>query len=89
MSENIFDNFNWHSCIGIDCINSGEKQFVTRLPNTKKAMSMFIVAGENTLVHRTTRCLWCFSDDKKSIQPVFGSDVLSEEEVREAMEESK
>jgi len=89
MSENIFDNFNWHSCIGIDCITAGDKQFVTRIPNTKKAMSMFIVAGENTLVHKTTRCLWSISKDKKCIEPVFGSDVLSEEEVKEAMEELK
>jgi len=89
MSENIFDDFNWHSCIGIDCVVGGNKRFVTRLARTKKAMSMFIPAGDNMLVHKTTRCLWSISDDKKCIEPVFGSDVLSEEEVREAMEESK
>lgn len=87
MSNNIFDNFNWHSCIGIDCVAGGDKQFVTKLPVTKKAMSMFIKAGDSMLIHKTTRCLWSLSEDKKCIEPVFGSDVLTEDEVKEAMEE--
>jgi len=44
-------------------------------------MSMFIAASDGLLIHKTTKCLWRISDDKKSIEPVFGSDVLSDEEV--------
>lgn len=87
MSTNIFDDFNWHSCIGIDSVADSGKQFVTKLPATRKAMGMFIKAGDNMLIHKTTRSLWSLSKDKKCIEPVFGSDVLTEEEVREAMEE--
>ena len=88
MSKNIFDDFNWHSCIGMDCVMGGGRRFVTKLPNTKKAMAMFIKAGDAMLIHKTTRCLWSVSEDNKSIQPVFGSDVLTEDEVKEAMEEA-
>jgi hypothetical protein len=48
---------------------------------------MFIVAGENFLIHKTTRCLWKLSDDKKSIEPVFNRDVLTEDDVKAAMTE--
>jgi len=83
------DGFCWHSCIGIDCALDGSKRFVTKLPNNREARSMFLVAGENFLVHKTTKCLWKLSDDKKSIEPVFSSDVLTEDEVKTAMEEKE
>jgi len=51
-------------------------------------MSMFTAAGNNILIHKTTRCLWKISDDKKTIEPVFSSDVLSTEDVKAAMEGS-
>lgn len=90
MSRNdVFDGFSWHSSIGIDSSLAGNKKFLTRLPTTKTAMSMFIRAGENLLIHKTTRCLWKLSDDKQSIEPVFNSDVLTEDDVRAAMEEEK
>ena len=87
--NDIFENFNWHSSIGIDQTLAGDKKFVTRIPNTKRAMSMFEAAGNDLLIHKTTRCLWKLSDDKKGIEPVFSNDVLTEDEVREAMEEGK
>jgi len=85
--EDVFEGFGWHSSIGIDCALDGSRRFVTRLPNTKVAMSMFLAVGNRFLVHKTTRCLWKLSDDKKSIEPVFSSDVLTEDEVKTAMEE--
>jgi hypothetical protein len=87
--EDIFDHFNWHSSIGIDCALDGNKRFVTRLSNTKRARAMFVAAGSNLLIHRTTRCLWKISDDKKCIEPVFGNDVLTEDEVHAVMEETE
>ncbi len=85
----IFEEFNWHSSIGVDSAMEGNKRFVTRIPNTRRARSMFVASGNDLLIHRTTRCLWRISDDKESIEPVFGSDVLSDEEVRDAMEEQE
>lgn len=89
MSPDIFEGFCWHSSIGIDSSIAGSKRFVTKLPNSRQAMSMFEASGGSLLVHKTTRCLWRLSDDKKSIEPVFNSDVLSEDDVKAAMEEVK
>jgi hypothetical protein len=88
-SNDIFENFNWHSSIGIDQTLAGDKRFVTRLPNNRRARAMFEAAGDDLLIHKTTRCLWKLSDDKKGIEPVFSNDVLTEDEVREAMAEEK
>ena len=85
--SDIFENFNWHSSIGIDETLAGNKRFVTRVPNTASVRRMFIAAGDDILIHKTTRCLWKISDDNKSIVPVFSHDVLTEDEVTEAMEE--
>jgi hypothetical protein len=89
VSPDIFEGFCWHSSIGIDSTLEGNKRFVTRLPNTKVALSMFVASGNNLLIHKTTRCLWKMSDDKKTIEPVFSSDVLSLDEVQTAMEGSE
>jgi len=86
MSHDIFEGFCWHSSIGIDSSLEGNKAFVTRIPVSREAMGMFITAGNNRLIHKTTRCLWELSADKKSIVPSFSSDVLSDEDVKAAME---
>lgn len=88
MEQDIFEGFCWHSSIGIDSTLEGNKRFVTRLPNSRQARSMFTSSGNNLLIHKTTRCLWKMSDDKKTIEPVFSSDVLSVDEVKAAMEGS-
>ena len=85
--NDIFENFSWHSSIGIDQTLAGDKKFVSRLPNTASTRLMFVAAGNDILIHKTTRCLWKISDDKKTIQPVFSNDVLTDDEVREAMED--
>lgn len=85
MDKDIFADFNWHSSIGIDATLEGNKRFVTRIGNTKQARSMFVDAGSELLIHKTTRCLWRISDDKKSIEPVFRHDILTEDDVKAAM----
>ena len=79
--EKFFDDFMWHSSIGIDNQLYGNKRFYTKLPNTKKAMSMFIKASDDFLIHKTTQALWRLSEDGGSIEPVFNSDVLKEEDL--------
>jgi len=87
MSTDIFDGFSWHSSIGIDASLDGNRRFVTKLANTQRTRSMFIASGNNMFIHRTTRALWRLSEDKKSIIPAFDTDVLGENEVKEAMQE--
>jgi hypothetical protein len=80
--SDIFEGFDWHSSIGIDASIDGNKQFVSRLPNSKTARTMFTAAGGSMLIHKTTKCLWKISEDQKCIEPVFGSDVLTDDEVK-------
>lgn len=82
----IFEGFGWHSSVGMDCAVDESRKFIAKLPNSVKARSMFTAAGGDYLIHKTTRCLWKLSDDKKCIEPVFSSDVLTEDEVKAAME---
>jgi len=85
MRGDIFEEFSWHSSIGIDDALDGHKRFVTRIANTQRARRQFIAAGggDNILVHKTTRALWKISDDKQSIQPVFATDVLTDDDLAE------
>lgn len=89
MSRDIFEDFLWHSSIGIDATLNGDKQFVTRLPNNKKARSMFTASSDNTLIHKTTKALWKITEDNAAIEPVFATDILTEDDCRDFMEEPK
>jgi len=85
----IFEGFSWHSSIGIDEALDGRKRFVTRIANTTRARCAFVAVagGDNLLVHKTTRALWKVSDDNASIEPVFPTDVLTEEDMSGFMED--
>ncbi len=89
MNDDIFENFAWHSSIGIDESIDGNRKFVTKLPNTAATRRHFVASSEdsNFLVHKTTRSLWRLTEDKKSIQPLFPTDILSEDQAREIMED--
>jgi hypothetical protein len=91
MNGDIFEYFSWHSSIGMDEALNGNKKFVTRLPYTKATSRHFTAAagGNNFLIHKTTKSLWKMSDDNQSIQPLFPTDILSEDQAREIMEEEE
>lgn len=87
MKRDILDSFSWHSSIGVDVALSGDKGFITRLPNTAATRRQFIAAsGDNFLIHKTTKALWRVSDDNHTIEPVYPTDILSEEEAKEITE---
>ena len=87
--RDFLEEFSWHSSIGIDDAIKDNKRFVTRMRNTKRARGMFVSAGDgDLLIHKTTRALWKLSKDGKSIEPVFDTDVLSEEDLQEEKDES-
>jgi len=79
--QDFFEQFSWHSSIGVDDAVQGNKKFVTRLANTKKASQMFVGAGGDLLVHKATQALWKLSDDGKFIEPVFDTDILTDEDL--------
>jgi threonyl-tRNA synthetase len=89
MSDDIFEKFSWHSSIGLDETLDGSKRFVTKLPLTAATKRHFTATakGDNFLIHKTTKALWRMSEDKKSIQPLYPTDILSEDQAMEIMEE--
>ena len=87
MSKDIFDDFAWHSSIGIDETLEKNRRFVTRLAASNRNLHQFLTAGDSLLIHKTTKALWKFSDDHKSIEPVFGSDILTEDDLKSLADE--
>lgn len=77
--ENWVKDMKWHS--SMDNFE-GQKSFCNSLPNNKKAKRMFIATDSGKLlIHKTTRALWRVSEDGKAIEPVFDTDVLSEQDI--------
>ena len=78
----IFKDFKWNGYTeprrGIS-----SKRIVRSLVASEENKSKFdhINANTNMLVHKSSRALWKFSDDHKTIEPVYTEDVLTEDEV--------
>jgi len=75
------DSFQWHSSIGIDDSIDTNKKFVSRVAFTDNMRRLFADGGDGLLIHKSTKALWRVSDDGNSIEPVFDTDVLTEEEL--------
>jgi len=84
-----FTNFQWHSSVGIDASLTNSKRCVSSLPSESEYVAkMFRKAGrggdnKDILIHKTKHCLWKFSDDNSCIEPIFASDVLSIEDIKD------
>lgn len=81
--RDFLESFSWHSSIGIDDAIENDKKFVSRLRNTRKARAFFVTAGDSLLIHKATKVLWKISEDGKFIEPVFDTDILSNEDLEE------
>ncbi len=79
--KDFLDNFQWHSSTGFDASVKEKKHFKTKLANSKAVLASFVFAGSNLLIHKATNALWRVSEDKKSIIPVFDTDVLTAEDL--------
>ena len=55
--KNVFDDFFWHSAIGMDEALHVNQDFVVKMANTEENRDHFITAGDNLLVHKTTQAL--------------------------------
>lgn len=84
--KDIINEFDWHSALGFE-YSDDEKKKISKLPNVKKARKMFIASDDGTtLIHKTSQCLWKVSEDGQSIEAVFDSDVLTEDDMKELEE---
>ncbi len=76
----IFSDYRWHSSMepqeGI-----ARRRIIRRLPARRANLSRFIRISRDGsfLIHKSTKALWKFSDDHKTIEPVFKDDVLTED----------
>jgi hypothetical protein len=79
--KDFLEKFHWHSSIGIDDSLENNKRFVTKIANNQANMMSFEAAGENYLIHKTTNALWRKSECGNFIEPVFGSDILTDDDL--------
>lgn len=79
---NVFEDYRWHSCAeprrGIS-----EKRIIRSLPVKASIMEKFrrVASDSSFLIHKSSRALWKFSEDGKTIEPVFQDDVLTEDKL--------
>jgi hypothetical protein len=86
--KEILAEIGFHSAVGIDSFFQKDKRhIVARIPNGPKVASSFTAAGGTLLIHKTSKSLWKLSPDKSFIEPVFATDVLSEDDLT-SMEEN-
>ena len=80
---NFFDDYNWHSSLEIGDGIKGKK-IVRKLAASRSNLSQFIRIATNSeyLVHASTKELWAFDEDGKTIHPVFDDDVLTEDQMQ-------
>lgn len=79
------NTINWHSSIGVSRESTNISGNLNRLPNDERVLKAkgFQRVGNKTLIHKTTKALWRLSDDGNYAEPVFGSDELTEEDLKE------
>ena len=78
MKKNI--DFIWHSCM--DDVGKSNKKVVNKL-SVSQMGGKFLRAHKESdfLIHKATKALWRFSEDGKSIEPVFEEDILTEDKL--------
>lgn len=74
------NNFVWHSCVG-DTLNA-DKKIIKKISCDSMGTGFLRASKDsNFLIHKATKALWRFSEDGKSIVPVFEEDVLTEDKI--------
>ena len=82
MATNMFNDYFWHSCLEPKKGIAG-KRIIRSIKADSDEMNHFMKISKDGsfLVHKSTKALWKFSDDGKTIEPVFKDDVLTEDEL--------
>ena len=73
-----FNNFSWHSALALDQSMINNKK-ITKLAATEQNLQSFSLFEPQSklLIHKSTKALWKFADDGKTIYPVFAQDILT------------
>ena len=76
---NFFDDYKWHSAAEPG-ESVGRRRILRKLVASDENVAHFDkVAKSQFLIHKSTKALWRFSSDNKTIVPVFDDDVITEE----------
>lgn len=80
MAKDIFNDYRWHSIMEPDRETS-RRRIIRSLPITYASSGIFRRAAKDSslLVHKSSMALWKVSGDRKSIEPVFKDDILTED----------
>lgn len=78
MSDFDFNSFSWHSSIMPDQ-NMMNNQKIEKIKASKQNLQCFSLFQPQSklLIHKATKALWKFSEDGKTISPVFAQDILT------------
>lgn len=78
MKQFNFNDFSWHSALAFDqnvVTNKKIKSLIASDQNLQ-CFSLFQPSSK-LLIHKSTKALWRFAQDGKTIQPVFAQDILT------------
>ena len=76
----IFEDYRWHSSMEPTASISKKKIIRSLLAKTANLNRFIRVSKDGSfLIHKSTKALWRFADDQKTIEPVFQDDVLTED----------
>lgn len=78
MQDFDFNSFSWHSAIAPDqsIVNNQKIKEIIASDQNLQSFSLF-QPNSQLLIHKATKALWRFSNDGKTIYPVFAQDILT------------
>lgn len=77
-----FNSFSWHSALMPDENMLNNKKVKNLQANEDNLQSFSLFQPQSKLlIHKSTKALWKFSDDGKSIHPVFAQDILTSKDL--------
>ena len=80
----IFNDYKWTGYTEPQKGISGKKIIKTLVANEENLKKFDQVSQQKSfLIDKSSRALWKFSSDKKTIEPIYDNQVLTEEDLKE------
>lgn len=78
----IFHDFQWHSVME-PTRQTARRRIVRSLAASEDNLARFMRVSKDSslLIHKSTKALWKFADDNKTIVPAFDDDILTEDKL--------
>lgn len=78
----IFRDYHWHSAIE-PTKQARRRRIIRSLVASAANLSRFMRVSKDSslLIHKSTKALWKFADDNKTIVPAFDDDILTEDKL--------